>query len=395
MKENKFDYIYQNAKAIFTEIVELRRYFHQHPELSHKEFETTNYICDYLKKLNINYKKIKDNAVVAHIGNLDGKCIALRTDLDALPIQEETDYSFKSENNGVMHACGHDFHIAMLLGASKILKSIENELSGCIKLIFQPSEEKLPSGAKMLIDESALCNPTPQAVFAQHIMPHLETGVIGIRPGPIMASADELYWNIHGKGSHAGTAHLSNNPLMAAANLILNLKNSTKILQNPVENSVLLITTINGGSSTNAIPDNVELKGTLRTFNNFFRFNAHKEIALKSQLLCDLFQTKCELNILEGFPPVMNNNFLTNLVEEIVLSNLSDKYFRKVEKMMLAEDFAFYSEKFPAAFWFLGVKPHGAKDFPFLHSSKFCPDEAAMLNGTFMLAAMAYACLSD
>ncbi|NLO18654.1 MAG: amidohydrolase [Ignavibacteria bacterium] len=395
MEDNKFNYIFESAKNLFEEVRELRRHFHQYPELSHQEFQTVKDISNYLERLNIKCEMPKRNALIAHIGDISGKCIALRADTDALPITEETGYEFASKNKGVMHACGHDFHISMLLAAAKILKSIEKELSGCVKLIFQPAEEKLPSGAKMLIDDGLIDNPAPQAVFSQHLMPHIETGVIGICPGPIFASADELYWTIHGKGSHAGTPHLSNNPITAAADLIINLKSSIKLLQNPIQSNVLSITAINGGYVTNAIPDFVELKGTLRTFNNKIRYDIHKELKAKSQIICDLHETQCELNILEGFPPVTNNDFLAKLVEEIVVSNMDAKYFEKTERLMLSEDFSFFSEKYPSALWFLGVKPKGAENFPFLHSSNFIPDEAALLNGTFMLAAMAYACLSD
>ncbi|HRP02483.1 MAG TPA: M20 family metallopeptidase [Candidatus Kapabacteria bacterium] len=383
------DLINSKVDEIYTKVLEYRRHIHSNPELSFKEYNTSKYIIQQLNTLDIYNTQITETGVIALIGEGDN-CVALRADIDALPIFEETNLEFSSKNNGIMHACGHDMHTSMLLGVAEVLKSIESKLNGVVKLIFQPGEEKVPGGASIMIEAGVLENPKPKAIFGQHIFPATKTGTISINSGPFFASADELYWTITGKGGHAAQPHLSNDSILAAANLITFYQSMITKFRNPLNPGVLSITAINGGSATNIIPDEVTMMGTLRSFDEKWRFEMHELLVSKSQELAKLYNCHCELRIEKGYPALVNNSECSQFVLDTASQTLGYENSNIIEPVMFGEDFAFYAQKIPAAFWFLGVNPDLNNIMPPLHNSKLSPDEFAMKNGMKVMCNIAY-----
>ncbi len=397
--------ILEEVNAIFPKIIEHRRKIHKWPELSFREYKTSRYIKQQLGKLGISYTEMCMNpaivsegddfeentktGVVALIGRESSNCVALRADIDALAVYEETGLEFSSKNRGKMHACGHDLHIAMLLGAAEILKNRESKLDGCIKLIFQPGEEFLPGGASIMIEEGVLESPKPKAIFAQHINPGEKSGMISFVTGPSMASTDELYWTIRGKSSHAAQPHLGNDPILAAASLVQFIQTMTNKLRNPLSPGLISITSIHGGTTTNIFPEVVELKGTMRTFDPVWRDLVKNELNERCQQICGLYNTSCELKIVKGYPPLINNEQTTAMVQSVAESMLGKNNTSLFEPKMWAEDFAYFAERVPATFWYLGVRPEGVEEMPPLHNQNLSPDEKAMINGTAMSVAVA------
>ncbi len=373
------------ADNIFHKVIDYRRTIHRNPELSFKEYETSDFIISKLSELNIENKRLTETGVVAIIGKGEN-CVALRADIDALPIIEETGLPFASERNGVMHACGHDMHTSMLLGVAEILKSVENELNGCVKLIFQPGEEKVPGGASLMIDAGVLNDPKPQAIFAQHIFPAAKTGSVSINSGPFFASADEIYWIITGKSGHAAQPHLSSDPILTAANLITFYQSLITKFRNPLKPGVLSVTAIHGGSATNIFPDEVKMMGTLRAFDETWRIEMHHLLVSKSKELAALYNCECEVRIEKGYPALINDNDCTEFIYELGIELFGQDDVHKIEPVMFGEDFAFYAQKIPAAFWFLGVKPDSIESMPPLHNSKLNPDETAMKHGMVIMS---------
>lgn len=372
----------------YDELVRLRRHLHLYPERAFKEFKTAEFIREYLTSLNIPYKVHINTGTSALIGHGDN-CVALRADIDALPIAEETGLDFASKHEGFMHACGHDMHTAMVMVAGKILKENEDKLNGCVKLIFQPAEELIPGGARLMIDDGVLENPKPKAVFGQHIFPLADTGKILTVPGPMMASSDEMYWTIEGKGAHAAQPHTGNDPILAASNMVVDLQALMSRLKNPLKPSVLSITSIHGGSATNIIPDTVELMGTFRAFDNEWRMHAIDLIGKMSEHACAVYGVKAHFNPKLGFPPVVNDKNTAEFFKQTALEVIGENNFADAEPIMLAEDFAYYGENVPSVFWFNGCKNPDLKEMPPLHSARLCPDEKLMINGTIMLVAAA------
>ncbi|MFH1049796.1 MAG: M20 family metallopeptidase [bacterium] len=373
----------ESIKAINDEIILHRRHLHANPELSFKEYETSEYIRSVLNDLGIENETIGQTGVVGLIG-MGEKCIALRADIDALPIQEETGLPFCSKNVGVMHACGHDMHTAMLLGAAKILKENEDKLNGIVKLIFQPGEEKVPGGASVLIKEGILENPKPEAVFGQHIYPDASVGTISVVPGFIMAAPDEIYWTIRGKGGHAAQPHLNSDVMISASQLVIYLQSLITKFKNPVSPGLLSVTAIHGGSAPNIFPDEVKLMGTLRSFDSNWRKQMHNMIVEKSSEICKLYGTECEVKIECGYPAVFNNEKTTAFIQSTAKDIFGEKAVLEFEPKMWGEDFGFYAKEIPSTFWFLGVRPGNEKVMPGLHNSKMSPDEEAMVYGTAM-----------
>lgn len=378
----------KDALDISEEIISNRRYLHQNPELSFVEFNTSQYIQDALSEMDIPFSIMAKTGVIAHIG-FGNRCVALRADIDALPIEEETGLSFSSTNKGVMHACGHDAHTAMLLGAAKLLKNHENELGGIVKLIFQPGEEKAPGGANILINEGVLNNPIPEVIFGQHVYPGNTVGICSFVNGSMMASADELYWTIKGKSCHAAQPHEGTDPILIAAELITHLQSIITKMRNPLFPGVLAITSIHGGNVTNIVPDTVELKGTLRSFDNQWRLNALKEIERKSKLIAELHGATCEVNPIIGYPPLINNTIAVDFARRTAESVFGKSKVTEFEPKMWGEDFAFYAQKIPACFWVMGVRSRELDTMPGLHNGKFTPDEEALSYGTALLTEVA------
>ena len=380
--------IMQSAIERTSQIIEDRRHIHRNPELSFQEHETCAYISRRLESMNIQHSIIAETGIIALIGSGE-RCIALRADIDALPIEEETNLEFASCKKGIMHACGHDAHTAMLLGAASILKEREQSLKGTVKLLFQPGEEKVPGGASIMIAEGALENPKPEVIFGQHVYPDAPCGEVQISIGPTMASADELYWTIHGKGAHAAQPHQGIDPILIASELILHLQSLITKSRNPLFPGVLGITSIHGGSATNIIPEMVEMKGTLRSFDPEWREQAMIMIKEHSEQLCAMHGATCEVKILRGYPAVHNHEGAATFAINTAKGLFGEAGVTNFEPKMWGEDFAYYGQHIPAAFWMLGVRPHDQNSMPGLHNAKFTPDEQALPYGAAMMTKIA------
>ncbi len=382
-------YFVIESKRLFPKMLEMRRHMHAHPELSYDEVETSAFVRARLAELGIPFENVSQTGIVATIGT-GGPRVALRADLDALPIVEETGLEYASVNRGAMHACGHDMHTSMLLAAAEILKAIEIDLEGSVLLIFQPAEEKLPGGASIIVESGILDSPEPLAVFAQHINPLEKSGDILVPPTKAMAATDELYWTIRGKGCHAAQPHLGRDPIVTASETVLALQTLVSRKVNPLEPAVLSVTSFNSGNTTNVIPDMAELKGTLRTFNAELREEMHSSIKTISESVSRMHGLECDLRIVHGYPALINDKNVSSVVLGLAKEIFGGERASEAEAKMWAEDFSIYSSRYPACFWFLGAgHSEPQKNFA-LHNSRFNPDEAAMETGATMLSAAAF-----
>lgn len=372
----------------FKKMVDVRRTIHKNPELSFQEFETSKYVQEFLQNAGIEFRVVAGTGVVAHVGS-GTRCVALRADIDALPIEEETGLEYASRNAGVMHACGHDMHTTMLLSAARILKSRESELQGVVKLLFQPGEEKSPGGASLMIAEGALQNPTPSMIFGQHMNPEAPCGQVSFVSGPMMAAADELYITIRGFGAHAAQPHKGHDPIITASVLIQHLQTLITKSRNPLVPGVLTITSIHGGSATNIIPEVVELKGTLRAFDQEWREHAWEFITTSTKTICQLHHCEGEVEIMKGYPPLVNHEAATEFARKTAIGLLGPSNVTDFEPKMWAEDFSFYSQYMPACFWMLGGRPPNVDAMPGLHNAKFAPDEQSMIAGSALMVEVA------
>ena len=385
------DKIKELASKYANEFIDVRHHIHAHPELSFNEFKTSEFVQEKLKSWNIEYKVLGTTGVVGLIKgkNPDEKIIALRADMDALPINELNEVEYKSKNNGVMHACGHDVHTTCLLGAAKILNELKEQWTGTIKLIFQPGEEKNPGGASILIKEGVLENPAPQAIFALHVNPSLPVGKLSFRSGMVMASADEIYITIKGKGGHAAAPHLTADTILVASQLVVNLQQVVSRMNNPFNPSVLSITSIQGGNTTNVIPSEVKLIGTFRAMNEEWRFLAHDLIRKICQSTVEMGGAEMDVHIDVGYPFVINDEQLTMMAKRNAIVFAGNENVEETEMRMGAEDFAFYSHKIPACFFRLGVGNVEKKITSGVHTPTFNIDEAAIENGIGIMAFLA------
>ena len=380
--------ILELSDLFFDEIVSIRRYMHMHPELSFQEFETSNYIKSILKSWDINF--LDGYANTGILVNLEGKepssrVIALRADFDALPILEENDVEYKSKNEGIMHACGHDAHTASMLGALKILHKTKDHWRGTIKFIFQPAEERLPGGAKQMIEEGVLENPNVQHVIAQHVLPELEVGRVGFRCGTYMASTDELYITISGKGGHAAIPSSYNNPIIASSELVLDLNQ----FFNDKADAIFAIGYIDGKGSTNIIPNEVNLMGTFRALDESFRLESHNHMNRIVDQVAKKYNIKIDLNIKKGYPALNNDiQFTLNQINK-AKEFLGEKNVIDLPIRMTAEDFSYFANAVPSCFYRLGT---GNKDKGLihgLHTSKFNIDEDSLKIGMGLMAFLA------
>lgn len=378
------------AKKYAPEFIEVRHHLHAHPELSYQEFETSKYVQQRLTELGIPFEVIATTGVVGLIKgkNPESRIIALRADMDALPIKEENDIPYKSKNEGVMHACGHDVHTTCLLGAAKILKELSNEWEGTVKLVFQPGEEKNPGGASLMIRDGVLENPKPQAILALHVNTILEVGQLSFRGGKVMASADELYFTIKGKGGHAASPQLIVDPILISSHLIVALQQLISRNNNPFNPSVLSITSFNGGNTTNVIPNEVKLMGTFRAMDETWRFKAHE---LMRKLTHDLVQSmggEADLHIDVGYPCVMNNERLTAQAMSLAETFMGAENVSETELRMGAEDFGYYAQEIPACFFRLGTMNKSKGITAGVHTPVFNIDESAIEIGMGIMAWM-------
>ncbi len=382
------DKIKKLAHAYAGEIIQVRRHLHANPELSYQEFETSAFIQTRLNEYGIPYERKAGTGILGIIQgkNPDKRTIALRADLDALPITEENDISYKSLNQGVMHACGHDVHTACLLGAARILNDLKNEWEGTVKLIFQPGEEKNPGGASLMIKDGVLENPKPQAILALHVHTAMETGHVSFRSGQVMASADELYFTIRGKGGHAASPHLTVDPVLISSHLIIALQQLMSRNNSPFNPSVLSITAINGGNTTNVIPDEVKLKGTFRAMDEEWRFRAHDLIRKLSTDLAGAMGGSADVHIDVGYPSVINHEQVTEQARQNAVDYLGAAHVHETELRMGAEDFGYYARQIPACFFRLGTMNAAKGITAGVHTAKFNIDEEAIVVGIGLMA---------
>jgi len=370
------------------DIIEIRHHIHAHPELSYEEFETSQFIRQQLTAMGIPFEVKAKTGVIGLIrGKNPGKrVVALRADMDALPIQEQNDITYKSVKPGVMHACGHDVHTSCLLGAARILQELKEEWEGTVKLIFQPGEEKNPGGASILIKEGVLENPAPQSIFAMHVHTVLPTGKVSFRGGMVMASADEIYITIRAKGGHAAAPHLTADPILIASHLVIALQQVVSRNNNPFNPSVLSITSFNGGSTTNVIPSEVQLMGTFRAMNEEWRFEAHRLITKIATEIVTGMGAEIDLKIDVGYPFVLNNEQLSTAARKKAEQFLGAENVEETELRMGAEDFAYYSHQIPGCFFRLGTYNPAKGMFTGVHTPTFNIDEDAIELGMAMMA---------
>ena len=381
------------ANQYYEEIIHIRRYLHQHPELSFEEVETGKYIAKKLKSYGIPFEHgMAGNGVVALIKGKNStlKTIALRGDIDALPIKEANDVPYKSKNEGVMHACGHDVHTASLLGVAKILNAIKDHFEGTIKLIFQPGEEKLPGGASIMIKEGVLQNPAPISIFGQHVHPPLEAGKIGIRPGMYMASTDELYMTVTGAGGHGALPQNCVDPILITSHIVVALQQIVSRNANPTVPSVLTLGKINStGGATNIIPSEVKLEGTFRTMDEVWRKEAHQKMIKMAEAIAEGMGGKCEFEVRRGYPFLINNEDLTLRAKRNAQAFLGEENVIDLPIRMTAEDFAYYSQEIPACFYRLGTGNKAKGITSNVHTDTFDVDESALELGMGLMTWLA------
>lgn len=383
--------IRQLAAAYADEFTEVRHHLHANPELSYEEHETSAFIQDKLKAWNIPFEIKASTGVVGLIKgrNPESSIIALRADMDALPIQEENDVTYKSKKAGIMHACGHDVHTTCLLGAAKILNELKDEWEGTVKLVFQPGEEKNPGGASLLIAEGVLENPAPQKIFALHVHPGLEVGKYSFRGGMVMASADEIYITIRSKGGHAAAPQFTADTILIGSHIVTGLQQIVSRNNNPFNPSVLSITAFQGGNTTNVIPSEVKLMGTFRAMNEEWRFRAHEMIIKQVKETAAAMGATADVRIDVGYPFVLNDEMLTAAARKQAEIYAGSDHVEETELRMGAEDFAYYSQKIPGCFFRLGAGNKAKNITSAVHTPTFNIDEKAIENGMGMMAWLA------
>ena len=376
------------AKEIAPALIDIRRHLHANPELSYQEFATSEYVQEQLRGLGIPFEIKATTGILATIKgkNPNAKVIALRADMDALPILEENDVPYRSVNKGVMHACGHDVHTTVLLGAARILEGLKDEWEGTIQLIFQPGEERNPGGASYMIKEGVLENPRPSGIVALHVHPGLDVGKLSFRKGRVMASADEIYITIRSKGGHAAAPHLTADTVLIAANLIVSLQQIISRNNSPISPSVLSICSIQGGNTTNVIPSEVKLMGTFRAMDEEWRYKAHELIRKQAIGLVESMGAEIDLHIDVGYPTVDNDPDFTSAAWELANAFMGQKNVEETELRMGAEDFGYYTQVIPGCFFRLGVRNESKGIIHQVHTPKFDIDESAIEIGAGMMA---------
>ncbi len=383
--------IKQLAKDYAAEFISIRHHLHANPELSYQEFETSAFIREKLSGWGIPTQVMADTGIVGIIEgkNAASKIVALRADMDALPIQEANEVAYKSTRPGLMHACGHDVHSSCLLGAAKILSDTKDDWEGTVKLIFQPGEEKNPGGASYMIRDGVLENPAPTKIFALHVHPGLEVGEFSFRGGMVMASADEIYITIKSKGGHAAAPQFTADTILIASQLVVSLQQIVSRNNDPFNPSVLSITSFQGGNTTNVIPSEVKLMGTFRAMNEEWRFKAHELIKKQTTELVAAMGAEAFIHIDVGYPFVLNNERLCAEAMKNAAMFAGESNVTETELRMGAEDFAYYSHKIPACFFRLGAGNKALGITSGVHTPTFNVDEAAIEQGMGMMAWLA------
>lgn len=386
------------SENIFDEVVNHYRHFHQNPELSYQEINTSSYVQKILTDLGIEYKSgIGGNGVLGIIRgrNPEKRVVALRADMDALPIQEETGLAWSSVNQGVMHACGHDAHTASLLGAAKVLNSIKNDLSGTVLLVFQPGEEQSPGGAKLMLDDGVFEDIKPDMIIAQHVSEDYPTGSLAFKGGAIMASADEIYITIKGRGGHGAKPHLINDTILAASQTIVSLQQVKSRLCPPLVPMVLTFGKLLANGATNVIPDEVKISGTFRTYDEKWRQEAIKHIKRISEETAAAYGCIAEVETPMGYPSLFNNENINQKLNNFAKELIGEKQVLEMDQRLTSEDFAFFSQKYPSCFYRLGIRGESNKNSGASHTSKFQIDEKSLLVGVQGLAWFSYKLLME
>ncbi len=389
MKDRIAQLVAENAN----EIRDIRRHLHANPELSFKEYETSKYVTAALDRWGISYKDgFVETGIVAHIEgrNPTSKVIALRGDMDALPILEANDVPYRSKNEGVMHACGHDVHTSCVLGVAKTLHALRNEFEGTVKIIFQPGEERLPGGASLMIKEGALNDPKASSILGQHVLPDLEVGKVGFRSGMYMASADEVYFTVKGKGGHAALQHYLIDPVLITSHIIVALQQVVSRRCKPGVPCVLSFGSVHADGATNIIPNEVRVQGTFRTMDEEWRMEAHQIMKKMAEELAASMGGSCDFRVDVGYPFVYNDEQLTEFARAAAKEYLGDANVVDLEMRMTGEDFSFYTQHMPGCFYRLGTRNEAEGLTSGLHTPTFNVDEKCLEIGTGLMAYLAY-----
>ena len=383
------DKIKQRSIEIYPEVVNYRRHLHSNPELSYHEEKTSAFVSARLTELGIAHtKNIGGFGVVGIIEgkNPQSKIRALRADMDALPIVEANDVSYKSTNPGVMHACGHDVHTSSLLGAAQILNELKDEWEGTIKLVFQPAEEKLPGGASLMIKDGVLKNPEVKFMNGQHVMPQIPAGKVGFRSGLYMASTDELYVTVKGKGGHGAMPQYNIDPVLITSHIIIALQQIVSRIASPIMPTVLSFGKVIANGATNVIPDQVYLEGTFRTLDEKWRNEAHIRMKQMAEDLAKAMGGTCEFEIRKGYPFLYNDEALTQKNKALAQEYLGHENVIDLDIWMAAEDFAYYSQVVPSCFYRLGTRNEARGITSSVHTPTFDIEEEALKVGVGLLA---------
>jgi amidohydrolase len=383
--------IQELSQNIFNDVVANRRHLHSHPELSFHETETSAFVAKKLDDLGLEYVHMADNGLVALIKGAkpSDRVVALRADMDALPITEANDVPYKSQNNGVMHACGHDAHTSSLLGTATILTQLKDQFAGTVKLIFQPAEEKLPGGASLMIKEGVLENPKPQAVIGQHVMPLIDAGKVGFRAGKYMASTDEIYVTVRGKGGHGAQPQQNIDPVIITAHMLTALQQVVSRFADPKSPTVLSFGKIIANGATNVIPNEVYLEGTFRTMDEKWREEAHRRIKKMAEGLVESMGGTVEFNIMKGYPYLINEEKLTVSARGHAEDYLGKENVLDLDIWMAAEDFAYYSQVADSCFYRLGTRNESRGITSSVHTPTFDVEEDAFKISTGLMAYIA------
>lgn len=384
--------ILQLSEKYYSETINHRNWLHQHPETAFKEFQTSDYIASFLANNQIEFEKgIAKTGIVGIIkGKLPGnKIIAIRADMDALEITEENDHPNKSLNHGMMHACGHDVHMASLMGSILILNELRDCFGGTVKLIFQPSEEKNPGGASVMIEEGVLKDPDVQSIFAQHVYPELAAGKVGFRAGNYMASTDEIYLDVKAKGGHGGLPNKTVDTVLIASHIIVALQQVVSRNNNPITPTVLSFGRFIADGQTNIIPGSVKIAGTMRTFDEEWRQEMYKLIDRIASGMAESMGGSCNVEISRGFPVVKNDRNLTDRFKKAAIDLLGAENVVDLDMRMTGEDFGFFTHQIPACFYRLGTSGDSQETKNNLHTSRFNIDEKSLKTGIALMSWLA------
>ncbi|MFH6984962.1 M20 metallopeptidase family protein [Marinoscillum luteum] len=377
------------SEAYFSDIQAIRHHLHSHPELSFQEFETADFIEAELRKMGItDFERKAETGITFMLkGREDnGKVVAMRADIDALPIIEANEVSYKSQNEGVMHACGHDVHTSSLLGAVRILKELKDHYSGTVKVIFQPGEEKLPGGASVLIKEGILENPKPDRILGQHVMPLIPAGKVGFRKGMYMASADEIYFTVTGKGGHAAMPENTVDPVLITSHIIVALQQIISRNCSPKIPSVLSFGRVEALGATNVIPNEVKVEGTFRTYDEEWRAEAHVRMKRMAEGIAESMGAQCDFQVMKGYPHLKNHPEYTQANIEAAKAYMGDENVEEIDLWLAGEDFAFYSHHVDACFYRLGTRNEAKGITSGVHTPTFDIDESALKTGMGLFA---------